>query len=428
MKALYRLISSAIVILTYISGADAHTLRLISGNNGLYGIEAIDNNTGKVTAALPIMFQRVILSPNAGDPAVAKIAERTFVALDTNLHVMFGFPNTIDEVYGFNGGICIVKGPGYETGYGAIDDQGNIIMKPEYDYVGLNVNNSIVGFRSVTGFSDTYLSRVNCFEVHRIGRGKGKNESFVLNVPYLRLQNAHYNTKILPVLFSADSISRYIQYPLDHTVASGINKLINGDYQYAKTYFRKALRSEDADEELAAAMKYNLMVCKVMGTGRYCRLPKRDNLHEYEIDAALSGLYGQKAAGFFKSHYELYLLCADYFYPHETLPYADYSGKLYYDRDFMNPLRTCDNGMYRNLLKRRDAFVLSESVSQIPYNELDAIIVSVNSDGTGKFCTCSGNVYPDSRFRLSYYLDIRLFMQALVKEYQLTELIMVFPY
>lgn len=428
MKALYYLISSFIAIVATVSCASAQTLRQTSGKDGLYGIEAVDNNTGKVTSSLPTIFQHVILPQNAAEAVVAKIADRTFVALDANLDVIFDFPNGIDDAYGFNGGTCVVKGPGYETGYGAIDGQGNVILRPEYDYIGRDMNNGLVGFKGVVCYSDKNSWRGKCFEVSRIGTDKSENESFILNVPYYRFRTARHDMKILPVLFSADSISRYIQSPLEHTIALGLNRMVNGDYRHATAYFRKALRSEETDEELSASMNYNLMACKVMATGRACRLPKRDNLHEYEIDAALFGLYGQKVAGFFKSHYELPLLCMSDFYLDEMLPYAVYSGKLYCDRNMMNPLRMYGNSLYGCLLERRDAFVQSLSLSGISYDELDTMVVSVDSIGTCKFCTGEGKKYPDSRFRLSYYLDIRLFMQSLIEEYQLSELVMTFPY
>ncbi len=428
MKALYYLISYAIFIMVSVSYSNAQTLRQTSGKDGLYGIEAVDNNTGKVTSSLPTIFQNFILPQNADELVVAKIADRTFVALDANLDVIFDFPNGIDEAYGFNEGTCIVKGPGHEAGYGAIDDHGDIVLRPEYDYVGRDVNNSLVGFKRAVCYSDKKLLDCRYFEVHRVGSCKSENESFILSVPYYRFRTARHDMKILPVLFSEDSISRYIQSPLEHTIALGLNRMVNGEYRHAKAYFKKALRSEEADEELSASMNYNLMACKVMATGRACRLPKRDNLHEYEIDAALFGLYGQKVANFFKSHYELPLLCMSDFYLDEMLPYAEYSGKLYYDRNMMNPLRMHDNGLYGSLLERRDAFVQSLSLSEIPYDELDTMVVSVDSNGTCNFCTGEDKKYPDSRFRLSYYLDIRLFMQSLIEEYQLSELVMTFPY
>lgn len=428
MKVLYRLILSGIFILASVSYANAQTFRKTSGSGGLYGIEVIDDNTGKVTAALPALFRCVILPQSPGELVVAKISDRTFVALDAELDVILDFPNGIDEAYGFNGGTCIVKGPGHETGYGAIDDHGNIVLKPEYDYVGRDVSNSLVGFKRAVCYSDKDLSRCKYFEVHRIGSGESENEAFILNVPYYRFGIARRDMEILPVLFSADSISRYIQSPLYHTVASGINKMVNGDYTQAKAYFRKALRSEEADEELSASVNYNLTACKVMATGRVRRLPKRDKLHEYEIDAAIFGLYGQKAADFFKSHYELPLLCIGDFYLDGKLPYSDYSGKLYYDRDMMNPLKMHDKGLYGLLLERRDAFVQSLSLSGIPYDELDTMVVSVDTSGSCKFCAGGGKKYPDSRFRLSYYLDIRLFMQSLIDGYHLSELVMTFPY
>lgn len=428
MKASHYLILSSVAILASVSGADAQTLRRISGNDGLYGIEVVDDNTGKVTAALPALFRCVIFPESPGELVVAKVADRTFVALDADLDVVFDFPNGIDEAYGFNGVTCIVKGPGHETGYGAIDDHGDIVLKPEYDYVGRDVNNSLVGFKRTVCYSDKNLSRCKYFEVHRIGSGESENESFILNVPYYRFGMARRDMEILPVLFSADSISRYIQSPLYHNIASGLNKMVNGDYTQAKAYFRKALRSEEADEELSASINYNLTACKVMATGRVRRLPKRDKLHGYEIDAAVSGLYGQKVADFFKSHYDLPLLCMEGFYLDEKLPYSDYSGKLYYDRDMMNPLRMHDKGLYGLLLERRDAFVQSLSLSGIPYDELDTMVVSVDTSGACSFCTGEDKKYPDSRFRRSYYLDIRLFMQSLIDGYHLSELVMTFPY
>lgn len=424
MKILYYLIAFSIAILTYISGADAQTIRQTSGDNGFYGIEVVDDNTGKIMTSLPALFRCVILPQSPGELVVAKIADRTFVALDANLDVVFDFPNGIDEVYGFNGRTCIVKGPGY----GATDDHGDIILKPEYDYVGRDEHNNIVGFKSIVRYSNDILWCCKYFEVDRIDTHKWKNESFILNVPYYRFRMSNHSMRILPVLFSADSISYYMQYPLDHAIASGLNKMVNGDYKHAKAYFRKALRSEDADEELSSAMYYNMMVCKVMAKGHYCRPPKRDKLHEYEIDAAISGLYGQEVAGFFNSHYELPLLCKGSFYLDEKLPYADYSGKIYYDKCMMNPLSVHDNGLSVKLLEHRDAFVRSLSMHDIPYDELDTMIVSVDSSGSCRFCTCDYKKYPDSRFCLSYYLDTRLFMQSLIDEYRFSELVMTFPY
>ncbi len=430
MKVICSLILSAIFVLDSVYDAEAQTLRQISGYNGLYGIEIVDNITGKVKVALPAMFQNVIFPQNTDDLVVAKIADGTFIALDTSLNTVFPFPNTVNEVYGFEGGMCIFKGRGYDKNYGAIDDYGNIMLK-DCDFVGHIENNGIVGFRGIRNYSSKNLWRSEYYEVHRITADKSKCESFTLYIPHLRscmsrpVQNPKYH---LAILSSADSISQYTAEPLDNMIAQGLCNMINGDYSRAKKYFRKALRASGDEKELSTVLNYNLIVSEVMSTGRICRLPQRDNLEEFHIDAAIAGLYGQNIAECFKAYYELPLLCTNRSSLKESVSYNEYSYKLYYDRNLLNPLKSSSDDLYKELLDRRNAFVLSESMEQISYDKLSAMIVDVESNGSSLFCTYDGNKYPDSRLSLSYYLDIRLFMMSIMEEYNLTELTMTFPY
>ena len=81
----------------------------------------------------------------------------------------------------------------------------------------------------------------------------------------------------------------------------------------------------------------------------------------------------------------------------ESVSYNEYSYKLYYDRNLLNPLKSSSDELYKELLDRRNAFVLSESMEQISYDKLSAMIVDVESNGSSLFCTYDGNKYPDSQ-------------------------------